>query len=626
MAGLRAEPLGLKQRSPFRFPSSFIISWVYLEGWKGVISRQMKIPKPRAISFLPFKEELRSYSFSYFRDDLMVALAVALMTIPQSIAYSLLAGLPPVAGLFSAIFGTIFTALLGSSRHLVSGPSTGVAILIQTSISDILYTYFGHIQGAERELLTLQILAQIVLIMAVIQIAAAFFNVSKLLQFVSRPVILGYFAGIIVAIIVAQLFYFFGIPSIQGDQPILSKGILFFFALSEINWAAAGVGLIGMVFLLFFKKRFPNWPHALLMLVLTSALVQAFHFGTKEALVPLLDQFPLGNPIPSFTLAAFDLSLLNKVFPAAAAIAFLAILEVFSISRQIAALSSQKLSVNQDVFGLGVGNAILSVLSGAMPASGSASRSSLNYRLHARTRIAAILSGLFVALILFFCWPLVQLIPLTALAALLLSTVPTLINFQEIKLSLKATREDAWVFFLTFISCLIFSLDIAFFIGIVISISSFLRKSSTPHLLEYAFNSKGRLMIVSAQDDVHRKVRIIGIAGELYFASADVFQSALQSVAEDRYVQAIVLRLNTVYHMDASMCLAIKALHDLLQTTGRFLVISGVTEEVWHVFHRAGLVKKLGLDNIYFTDESNPQFSTWKACLRAQELVQRHAL
>lgn len=362
------------------------------------------------------------------------------------------------------------------------------------------------------------------------------------------------------------------------------------------------------------------------MLVLTSALAQGANYWMEEHFIPTLSKFPLGNPLPELTFPLLDLSLLNKVFPAAAAIAFLAILEVFSISRHIGTLSGQKISVNQDVFGLGIGNTILALISSAMPASGSASRSSLNYRLHAKTRIAAILSGLFAALILFFCWPLVQTIPLAALAALLISTVPTLMNFHEIKLSLRATREDAWVFFLTFVSCLIFSLDVAFFIGIVISIGSFLRKSSTPHLLEYAFNSKGRLVIVNPQENVHRKVRIIGIAGELYFASTDVFQSALQSVAEDRYVQAIVLRLNTVYNMDASMCLAIIALHDLLKSTGRFLVISGVTEEVWHVFHRAGLVKQLGLDNLYFTDESNPQFSTWKACLRAQELIHRHDL
>jgi len=267
---------------------------------------------------------------------------------------------------------------------------------------------------------------------------------------------------------------------------------------------------------------------------------------------------------------------------------------------------------------------VLSFLVGAMPASGSATRTTLNYRLHAKTRFAAILSGVFTGVIILFCWPLVKQIPLAALAALLIATVHTLMDWNEIKFSFRATRADAWVFILTFFSCLLFNLDVAFFIGIVISIGNHLKKSSMPHLVEYAFNSKGRLIVVNPKDDVHRKVRIIGIGGDLYFATADVFESALESVAQDRNVQAIVLRLNNVYHMDASMCLAILRLYETLKATGRYLVISGLTEEVWHVFHRAGMVKQIGLDNLYFTDESNPQFSTWKACLRAQEQIHKH--
>ena len=584
----------------------------------------MKIPRPRAISFFPIKDELQGYGLRFFRDDAFAALAVALMTIPQSIAYSLLAGLPPSAGLFSAIFGTILTAFWGSSRHLISGPSTGVAILIQTSIADILYNYFETVGGVEKEALTLHILGQIVLVMGIIQIGAAFFNVGKLLQFVSRPVVLGYFAGIIVAIVVVQLFNFFGLEGIKGDQPILLKGIGLLFLLPKTNWATVGVGFLSLASLLILQKKRPNWPNALLMLAIASVATQGINYWIEGAQVPLLSQYPMGNPFPQFTFPLIDFTILNKIFPAAVAISFLAILEVFSISRNFAALSGQKVSVNQDVFGLGIGNSFLSFISGAMPASGSASRTSLSYRLRSKSRVAALLSGLFAAIIIYFCWPFVQLIPLAALAALLMATVPTLMNFQEIKLSFRATREDAWVFMITFISCLIFSLDVAFFIGIVISIATFLRKSSTPHLVEYAFNSKGRLMTVNPKEEVHRKVRIIGIAGELYFASADVFQSALQSVAEDSNVQAIVLRLNNVYNMDASMCLAIIRLQELLQSTGRYFVISGLTEEVWHVFHRAGLVKKIGLDNLYFTDESNPQFSTWKACLKAQELIHRH--
>lgn len=584
----------------------------------------MRLPAPRSITFTPFQDDWKGYRFSFLRNDCLAALAVALMTIPQSIAYSLLAGLPPAAGLFSAIFGTIFTASFGSSRQLVSGPSTGTAILIQTSISEILANYFENAVGAEKEAIILHILTQIVMIMGIIQIGAAFFNVNKLLQFVSRPVILGYFAGIIVAIVVTQLYYFTGITSPNGADPILLQAWEFLFHLDQINLFTAFVGLVSIVSLLFFRKILKNWPDALFMLILAALLADGINHWMHEPTVARLGDFEeVGEPIPQLTLPLIDISLLNKIFPAAVAISLLAILEVFSISRNFAARTGQQVQVNQDVFGLGIGNVVLSFISGSLPASGSASRTSLNFRMDAKTRLAAILSGILTGIIIFFCWPLVKHIPLAALAGLLMATIPALMNWSEIKLCFRATREDAWVFLLTFLSTLVFSLDMAFFIGIVISIGTYLKKSATPTLVEYAFNSKGRLMVISPKEDVHRKVRIIGIGGELYFASAEVIQTALQSITEDRNVQAIVLRLNNVYHMDASMCLSIQRLHEILQSTGRHLVISGLTEEVWHVFHRAGLVKLIGLDNLYFTDESNPQFSTWKACLRAQELIHR---
>ncbi len=575
-----------------------------------------------SISLYPFRGEFKGYSRSSLYHDLVAALAVALLTIPQSIAYSLLAGLPPTAGIFSAIFGTIFTASLGSSRHLISGPSTGVAILLQTSLAEVLATFPEALSPAAHEALTLHLLTQLILLIGVIQIGAACFNVSKLLQFVSRPVILGYFAGIAIAIITNQLFYFLGIASLP-NQPILRKGAEIFLRITEWDWATSAIGLIGIAIFGLLKRFSPRLPHSLLMLIATALIAKLLYWSTGIEVLTLADTSEMGKLTPHLIFPVIDFHWINALFPAALAIAFLAMLEVFSISRHFAACSGQQIVVNQDVFGLGIGNFILSFFFMALPISGSATRTFLNYEMKASTRIAAISSGIFTGVVVFFCWPWVQDIPLAALAALLIAAAPSLVNFKEIRLALRATREDAAVFFLTFISCLIFNLDIAFFLGIGMSLATYLKKSSVPHLVEYAFNSKGRLMVVNPKDEVHRTIRIIGIGGDLYFASADVFQAALQSVAEDSHVRVIVLRLNNVYHMDASMCLAVSFLHELLKKSQRYLVISGLTEEVWHVLYRARLVKEIGLDNLYFTDESNPQFSTWKACLRAQDLVSR---
>ncbi len=582
----------------------------------------MRAPKSSSISFIPFWLEVKQYRFSFLRDDLLSALAVALMTIPQSIAYSLLAGLPPTAGLFSAIFGTIFTASFGSSKILVSGPSTGTAILIQTSIADVLYTYFENVKGVEQEALVLLILMQIVLIVGLLQIGAAFFNVSKLLQFVGRPVVLGYFAGITIAIAVTQLFSLTGIVVPPNDDPIFYQAIRFVTHLPEWSWPTFGVGGICLLFFVVVRHYFKNWPHALMTLIVGVILARIANEFFSVSLVRTLGDLQLPeNPFPEISFPWFSLKIINKIFPEAVAIALLSILEVFSVSRSFSAKVGQQVKINQDVFGLGIGNFFLSFITGAMPSSGSVTRTALNFRLHAKSRFSAIFSGMMAALIIFFCWPFVKYVPLAALAALLIATVHTLMDWDEIKLIFRATKEDALVFVFTFFACLLFSLDVAFFVGILMSIAIYLKRSAVPHLVEYAFNSKGRLVIVNLSEEVHRKVRIIGIGGELYFAAADVFQTTLQSVADDPHVQAIVLRLNNVHHMDASMCIAILRLYETLKASHRYLVISGLTEEVWHVFHRTGLVKEMGFDNFYFTDESNPQFSTWKAALHAQELI-----
>lgn len=584
----------------------------------------MRMPRFRPISLAPFMGEFRDYRFSTFRTEAFGALAVALLTIPQAIAYSLLAGLPPTAGIFSAIFGTIFAATFGSSRQLISGPSTGIAILLQASIADILYAYYENVPEIMRETITLALLTQIVVIVGIIQIGASLFNVSKLLQFVSRSVMLGYFLGITVAIVVGQLYYLFGVPRPVGDDPILYKLAYFFSRLLQTNGSALIVGAAAFAVLFVCRKKLKNWPDALFALLVGSFLAYGlFRLDVGPKVETLGDLKIVGDLVPRLSLPILDFKDLNRIFPAAVAIAMLAILEVTSISRTFASRTGQRMYANQDIFGLGVANWCLSFISGAMPCSGSATRTALNYRMGATTRFAAIMSGVLTGGIVYFCWPLVQGIALPALAVILIATVPTLTNWQEVKLSFRATREDAWVFSLTFISCLIFSLDVAFFIGISISLVTYLKKSAEPHLVEYAFNAKGRLITISPGTDVHRKIRIIGIGGELYFAAADFFQNAMTEIVDDPNVQAIVLRLNNVYHMDASMCLAITRLYDALNSKERHLLISGLTEEVWSVLHRTGLVKRLGPENLYFTDESNPQFSTWKACLHAQDLIHK---
>jgi sulfate permease, SulP family len=570
---------------------------------------------------LPFIGKLKGYPFSSCRQDLGSALVVALLAIPQAIAYSLLAGLPAASGIFCAIFGTIFTASWSSSRYLISGPSTGVSILLQATIADILATYFPLLDPMQRPEMALHILLQLVVLIGLMQISFAFLNIGKLLQFVSKAVMLGYFSGVAIAIITSQIGNFLGIAGTGSGGPVFQQLLQLSTRILEINPASVATGISGIFLLFFIRKRFPRLPDAILMLSLVALLGFLWNtvsIGPKVATLQTVGTFSL---LPEFSFPVIDLKLMNKILPQALALALLGVLEVFSVSRALSSKSGERVSANQDVFAIGISNLLLSLFSFAMPASGSMSRSLLNYHARAKTFLSALYSGAFVFLLLFALFPLISHIPMAALAALLLLSSRYLVEKEQVKLCFKATKEDALVFLLTLISCIIFTLDVAFFVGIVISIITYLKKAASPHFVEFAFNEAGRLSVINPSDKKHRKVRIIGIGGELFFASVDVLQNALHAIAEDPYVKVIVLRLQGVYHLDASMCLAIMRLHGYLKQTERHLVISGLTQEVWRVLNRSSLAEKIGQENLFLSDEGQPQLSTWKACLRAQELI-----
>lgn len=572
------------------------------------------------ISLFPLLKNFKGYSSESLKNDLFASLTVAFMTMPQAIAYSLLAGLPPIAGLLSAVFGTLFTGVFSSSRHLVSGPSTGVAILIQTAIADAMNTYYGGMVGMEKEAMILTILSQIVLFVGIFQLLFVLLKFGKALEFVSRSVIMGYFCGVALAIVVNQLFYFLGVESPSTPRPLIFKLFYLVSNIASVRVATLAVGMFSLG-LLYFLKRFKKLPVHLLMLAIATCVAYFVNKYTSFSIASFSSIGEIGETKITLSFPVFNFEILSYLFPSLVAISLLSILEVFSISRGLSALSGQNVVPAQDNLGIGISNAILGFLPGAMPASGSYTRSMLNWQSGAKTSVAAIFSSLLVALFAFVFWNFIKEVPLAALAALLFMMVPALLDIEQFKLCFKTTKGDALAFSLTVFSCLVFTLEIAFFFGIVISIISYLKKASVPHLVEFDFDGKGRLAIVQQGFEVHRTIRIIGIGGELFFAAAGLFQNTMRAVADDPHVRAIVLRLNGVYHVDASMCFTILKLYEYLKATKRNLVICSVTDEVWEVFAKSGIVEKIGSQNIFLTDEIRPQLSTWRAYQRAEELI-----
>lgn len=587
------------------------------------------------ISLFSLKKEIDGYSWEIFRRDLIAALSVALLTVPQAMAYALLAGLPLTAGLFASIYSSFIAAVFGSSRHLIIGPSNAIAILVQAGTSEILYAYYRGIEGPERDLAALQILTMLVLLVGIIQLLAAVAKLGQLTQFVSHSVIVGYIAGTAIAVVVNQLFTFSGVPIMSGDHSSYTKGYYFFTHLNEAHLPTAIVGVGSLMLLILLKRLSKRIPAAVITLALAAVGV---HFMTEflaefipteatseshwQKVILIGDRGNLSEIFPLISLPFFDVGLLNQLLPVAFAVALLSVMETTSVAKTIAANSGQRLQTNQEIFGIGLGNFFSSLIC-AMPISGSPSRSSLNYSLGAQTRVSAILNISVVALILYNFGSVIMHIPLAALSGLLLVTAMNIVQPRQFFMCLKATNSDALVLLVTLLSCIFLSLDVAFYIGVIISITLYLKKAALPQLIEYEIDDEGELHNLDfSRLHEHKTIRVIKVEGELFFGAADIFQTTLKAIAEDdTSTKVIVLQLKNARDIDATSCLALQQLYEYLKSSKRHLVACGILQEVWNVLSDSGLVEQIGKENLFVFDERHPHAHMSKALHRARDLV-----
>jgi SulP family sulfate permease len=288
------------------------------------------------------------------------------------------------------------------------------------------------------------------------------------------------------------------------------------------------------------------------------------------------------------------------------------------------------------MFSVGMAN-LASAFAGGMPASGSLTRSVLNFESGARTRFSSMFSG-----ILSLClavliaasagWgvPLIDYIPKAALAALVIALSFTLFSRRNIRICLRSTSDDAVVLITTFVATLLAPLHVAIFIGVAVSISLFLRKASKPHLVEYEFSDDGELREMGEK----RKrpipaISIVHVEGDLFFGAAELFRTQIQRTVSDPAIQVIILRLKNARHLDATSVMALEDLIRFMRGKGLHLIISGATRDVYRVLKYSGVLKTLqegcdrraGESNLFLTNPRNPNLSTRGALKRAQQLL-----
>ena len=581
------------------------------------------------VSLSHLKKEFKGYSFHAFKSDLLAGLNVSLLTVPQALAYAFLAGLPVACGLFATIYASIIAAIFGSSRHLIVGSSNS---------TEILFTYYRDVSAAEKQLLSLQILSQMMLVVGIIQIAAAFFKLGRLTQFVSHTVIVGYVVGVALALVINQIFPLLGIAMPFHLSSLYERAFYIVSHLSSAHWITASIGLSCLVVLLMMRRVDSKFPAGAIMLAGVAAIaytlntlfnyfvVHDYHFLDWQSIeswvkeIALVGHTSSEELVPTLDWASFNPAIMNHILPVAFAIALLSVIEATSASKATAANSGQRLSMNQEIFGIGIANFFAAFI-GSMPVSGSPTRTMMSYECGAKTRLAAIFNSLFALLFLLVFGFLIKHIPLAAFAALLIVSAGNIVHPGQLLTCFKATRSDSLVLSLTIAGCIFFSLDIAFYIGVILSITLYLKKSAVPELVEFSVDSSGVITGPLAKQEPSA-IRFIKVQGELFFGAADLFQAMLKSIAEDdTTTKVIILQMKNARDIDATACLALQHLFEYLKASDKVLIACGIPHQIWETLCDSGVAKLMGKQNLFVFDEHQPYLSIKKALIRATEIV-----
>lgn len=521
-------------------------------------------------------------------------------------AYALIAGLPVHHGLIAAIVSSLVGPIFATSRYIALGPTNATAVLV-------LSTLLALQLPPQQVVLAIPILLFLV---GIFLIAGAYLRVAILIQYISRSVITGYITAAAFLIIVNQFRNILGLQETDSSSflGVLWESLQF---IPKANMDSLTLAAITLILYLSLQRFFRRLPNVALTLLLSSFIAWGLQHAGMSFI--MLESFTLHDIHISPPVLNFDL--LGKLAGPALAIAFLCSIETVSIGKSLAARSGHRLDTNQEIFAAGLANLFNSFFQG-MPASGSLTRSTLNWVSRAATPMANLFCGAICLGLLLALSPLIGYIPQTALAVLVVCVGVSLIHRKQIRTVVRSTRSDAIVFVTTFLGGLLFPLDTAIFLGTGISIFLFLRKASSPELVEYTFNEDGHLTeLEENQSRLNPHISIVHVEGDLFFGAAELFQDQIRRVCEDANLKIVILRMKNAHHLDATSVMSLEELIQFMRQKDRDLIVSGARKDVYRVFRDSGVLEVLGKQNFFLESPRNPNLSTRKALLRAQEII-----
>lgn len=565
------------------------------------------------------------YDRATARSDLIAGLTVALFTIPQAMAYALVAGFAPTAGIMTAVVASILGAAFGSSAFLVNGPTNAIAVMLAATLA--LHSGPGD---------PIAVLIVLTLLIGALQIMAGALRLGSLTRFVSEPVLTGFTAGAGIYIAVNQL------PAVLGLEKAALAADLWGWvpphnclfdllrtlaSLDRLNPAALATGAATLLLVRGLQwaeprlgRRIPAPFVAVALLTLTAWLL-GLGEGEQGALKLVRDIQPVARELPALALPAIDPWQLGALLGPAVTIGLLGAVEAIAIGKLLAARAGHPFDASRQLIGEGMCN-VGAALVGGFASSGSFTRTAVNYESGALTRLSVIWSGLLVLGIVWLFAPAADYIPVAVLGGTLVHIGLKLVNLGRMRLLMKTTVSDRIVLVVTFLGVLgTTHLEYALFLGIGVAVYQAMRRAEGFKLVLLERSRDDHLIELPLEPARCGRVVAIDLQGELFFAGAELLEQRLKAIY-DQGTCAIMLRLSHAYNVDATCVEAIAQVFRHARARGRHLVLAGVKPGTYGTLERAGLVREMGPELI-FRHEPMLLAATLKALACARALVER---
>lgn len=549
---------------------------------------------PRAV---PLLDQLGNYRRGWLRGDLTAGLTTAVMLIPQGMGYAMLAGLPPIYGLYASLLPVFVYALFGTSRQLAVGPVAMVSLLVAAGVGELA-------PAGSPDFVTYAVL--LALMVGALQLALGLGRLGFLINFLSHPVISGFTSAAALIIAFSQLKHLLGID-IERSHHVHAIVWQAAVKASQIQPWSVAIGVVSVGLLVGFQWLKPAFPRALLVVVAGTVTVWAL--GLDGQGVAIVGEVPAG--LPGVAVPALDSSVMSELLPIALTIALVGFMESIAVAKAFARQRGYEVDANRELVGLGAAN-IAGAFSHAFPTTGGFSRTAVNAQAGANTGLAGMVTAAIIGLTLAALTPLFYFLPKAVLAAIIMTAVIGLVDISEVKHLWRVKRIDLAMLAVTFLATLSLGIEEGILVGVGTSLAVMIVRTTRPHVAVL-----GRLPGTEAYRNIKRFPEVETVPGVLalrldaqfYFGNVNFLKELLAELEADHpgKLRVVVIDASGMNQIDASAEAALREIFEDYSSRGIELLLANLKGPVRDVLARSGLAEDIGAERSFLRVEDAMQ-------------------